>query len=223
MFITRKRKLSFSPLLLYINGSPIEKVSSFKYLGILISDDLSWSKHIEYICAKARRLLGFFYRSFSPSIDSQTFLSLYKAQVLPILEYGCAVWDPHLTKNIEKLENVQKFAFRIAYKLWSSKFTPYSSFNMPSLANRRIYLKLLLTYKLLHGFFYCPSGLFLFRANPNLRTSHNKQLIVTFSRTNSTFHSFFYSSVRLWNALHVDVVNSPTISYYKNSLKLMYL
>ena len=94
---------------------------------------------------------------------------------------------------------------------------------MPSLANRRIYLKLLLTYKLLHGFFYCPSGLFLFQANPNLRTSHNKQLIATFSRTNSTFHSFFYSSVRLWNALHVDVVNSPTISYYKNSLKLMYL
>ena len=47
MFITCKRKLSFSPLLWYINGYPIEKVSSFKYLGILISDDLSWSKHID--------------------------------------------------------------------------------------------------------------------------------------------------------------------------------
>ena len=84
-----------------------------------------------------------------------------------------------------------KIAYRIAYKLWSSKFTPYSSYNLPSLANCRIYLKLLLTYKRFHGFFYCPSSLFLFRANPNLRTSHNKQLIAMFSRTNSTFHSFF--------------------------------
>ena len=55
------------------------------------------------------------------------------------------------------------------------------------------------------------------------QTYINQQLISTFARTNSTFHSFFYSSVRLWNALNVDVVNSPTISYYKNSLKLMYL
>ena len=98
---------------MYINGSPIKKVPSFKYLGILISDDLSWSKHIDRICAKARRLLGFFYRSFSSSIDSQTFLSFYKTQVLLVLEYGCAVWDPQLTKNIEKLENVQKLPIEL--------------------------------------------------------------------------------------------------------------
>ena len=61
---------------------------------------------------------------------------------------------------------------------------------MPSLANCRIYL-LLLTYKLHHGFFYCPSSLFLFQANSNLGSSHDKQLIATFANTNSTFHSFF--------------------------------
>ena len=152
---------------------PISLLSVFskmleKHIQFLLSEHFTnnswWSFLVKayWLATSVLRLLGFFYCSFSPSIDSQIFLSLYKAHVLPILEYKCAVWDPHLTKNIEKLENVQKFGFRIPYKLWSSKFNPYSSYNMPTLANRIIYLKLLLTYKRFHGFFYCPSSLLFF-------------------------------------------------------------
>jgi len=28
--------------------------------------------------------------------DSETILMLYKYQVIPILDYACMVWDPHL-------------------------------------------------------------------------------------------------------------------------------
>ncbi len=42
---------------LHLNDSPIEKVNCFKYLGIWLSSELSWSKHIDYICAKPRHLL----------------------------------------------------------------------------------------------------------------------------------------------------------------------
>ena len=49
-----------SPLLL--NGLQLETVPSFKYLGVLISSDLSWSQHIESVCSKARKILGLIYR-----------------------------------------------------------------------------------------------------------------------------------------------------------------
>ena len=71
---------------LFLNGSKLERVSHFKYLGVWISDDLSWSKHIESICSKSRRSLGYIFRTFSPHCDPAAVLSLYKFQVLPVLE-----------------------------------------------------------------------------------------------------------------------------------------
>ena len=37
----------------------IDKIISFKYLGLNLSSVLSWSNHIDLICAKTRKLLGF--------------------------------------------------------------------------------------------------------------------------------------------------------------------
>ena len=38
-----------------INGQMLETVSTFKYLGLLLTLDLSWSKHTEEICTKTKR------------------------------------------------------------------------------------------------------------------------------------------------------------------------
>ena len=61
MLISRRRKLpkKFPPL--YLNNVQIESVSHFRYLGVWISDDLTWSKHVETICCKARRILAGLY------------------------------------------------------------------------------------------------------------------------------------------------------------------
>ena len=53
-----------------------------------------------------RRLLGYMFRTFSPHCDQASIIALYKSQVLPILEYACVVWDPHLKKDQLLLESV---------------------------------------------------------------------------------------------------------------------
>ncbi len=42
---------------LMISGTPVERVSSFKYLGVNISEDLTWAAHIQTQVKKARQRL----------------------------------------------------------------------------------------------------------------------------------------------------------------------
>ena len=142
------------------------------YLGVWISDDLSWSRHIESICSKSRRSLGCIFRTFSPHCDPAAVLSLYKSQVLPVLEYACVVWDPHLKKDQLLLEAVQLFATRLSSRQWSAKSDILNQyFNLPSLLDRSKYFKLLFTYKFVFSHLYCPSGFFSLCVNRNLRVS----------------------------------------------------
>ena len=116
MLITRSRSHRLN-LEIFLNGKQLERVKHFNYLGLWISDDLSWSYHIEAVCSKARRMLGFIYRFFSPHCDANTILSLYKAHVLPILDYASVVWDPHLKKDQQLLDSVQHFALKLQVAL----------------------------------------------------------------------------------------------------------
>ena len=189
----------------------------FKYLGIWLAADLTWSKHIQTVCYKARRLLGYMFRTFSPhcSPDSIT----YKAQVLPILEYGSVVWDPHLKKDQILLENVQLFALRIATKSWSEQYSTLTSrFQLPTLSSRRSYHKLPCTYKFLNGYSFCPPDLFTFHHNPNPRLYHSKYLVQPFAKTVSFFNSYFVSSVILWNSLPNEVVLCNDVSSFKSNV-----
>ena len=82
MVISRK-KLPPQPLL-QICGEQIEFVSSFKLLGVIVTDNLSWTPHIMFSISKAKRLIGFLFRVFKEA--DEPFLSkLYKAIVLPHL------------------------------------------------------------------------------------------------------------------------------------------
>ena len=139
MLISRRRgRLLYYPSF-YLGSTLILKVSHFKYLGVWISDDLSLSKHVETVCCKAHRLLGYMFRTFSPHCDQVSIIALYKSQVLPILDFACVVWDPHLKKDQLLLESVQLFPTRIASKSWKSNSESLNHhFQLPSLLPQSI-------------------------------------------------------------------------------------
>ena len=47
--------------LLVLGDLPLQKVDAFKYLGVLLSQDMSWSSHVQATCSKAKKVLGLLY------------------------------------------------------------------------------------------------------------------------------------------------------------------
>ena len=122
MVISRKRLNLIPSPPLYLNGTRLDQVKSYKYLGVTITSNLSWLPHITSLCNKTRRLVGMIYRKLYQHSDSRTLLKLYLSIIRPHVEYASPVWDPHHKTEIEAIESVQKFALKMCLKSWSSNY-----------------------------------------------------------------------------------------------------
>ena len=106
--ITRKRNKQLYQYTLH--NKPVEQANSATYLGVELSLDLTWAKHINKTCNKANRNLGFIRRNL-PIRNSHVKEIAYKELVRPMLEYCSTVWDPHDIKQYTyNLEMVQRRA-----------------------------------------------------------------------------------------------------------------
>ena len=64
LICSRKIHPHLPPSGLLLGGITLEQVESYRYLGVFVSSRLTWSDHIEHVCAKARKLVGMLYRQF---------------------------------------------------------------------------------------------------------------------------------------------------------------
>ena len=87
---------------------------------------------------------------------------MYLALVRPHTEYARQVWDPHLPKDIDQLECVQKFTLHMCAKQWDLGYAELlNRFKVQSLRDRRNYLSLCTMYKVVHELVYFPHDVFV--------------------------------------------------------------
>ena len=142
MLLSRKRSNSTPPPLIYLNGTVLSQVTSYKYLGVIITHNLSWKPHVTSI---TRRFIGMIYRKFYRHSNSVTLLKLYLNIIRPNLEYASSVWDPSHRLEIDALENVQKFGLWMCLKSWNESYDGLlKAAKIPSLRTTRAQLKLYL-------------------------------------------------------------------------------
>ena len=149
MVFSRRHSRAIKFPSLCLGSTPLELVHSYKYLGVTLTSDLSWSEHIQSICVKSKKLIGLLYRRFYGNADPATILILYCTLVRPHLEYACQVWSPYTQRDKDLLENVQKFALRMSFRQWNASYRELLNLcNISTLRERRLYLSLCLMYKL---------------------------------------------------------------------------
>ena len=73
----------------------------------------AWALHINTVCTRTKKsqVCSIDNSPSTPAVRPS--LKLYKTLVQPHLEYAAQVWDPYMTKDIAKLENVQKLALKV--------------------------------------------------------------------------------------------------------------
>ena len=102
----------------FLHDTMLDSVSSAKYLGVTISDDLSWSTQIDNITKSANQTLGFLKRNMR--VNNKDLKSVaYKTLVRPQLKYASTVCCPHTATDIQKVEAVQRRTARWVYRDYS--------------------------------------------------------------------------------------------------------
>ena len=220
MTVSRKKSPSLPTEPLQLLGSELERVDCYRYLGVLLTSDLSWSPHVTNICTKARRVLGLLYRRFYGSTSQESLKQLYLSLVRPHMEYACQVWDPHLAGDKKAIECVQKFALKLATAKWDKSYDELLDLaDLKPLEDRRVELKLGLLYKILNDLCFFPDGPLKFRNHWSSRTAHHKQLSIPFAHSNSYFYSFFPHTSSIWNTLDSKCVSSNSYSCFMHNLR----
>ena len=176
VIVSRKRNPPEPAAPLQLFGNALERVDSYKYLGVLLTDDLSWSLQVEFVCQKARRVLGLLYRRFYGQASQESLKQLYLSLVRPHLEYASQVWDPHLSKDRCALEKVQKFACKLATSKWDSSYEELLSLmDLKPLQNRRLESKLGLMFKLVNNLCFFPDNSWSFHTNSRCSRNSNSR------------------------------------------------
>ena len=88
MYFSRARpKLQDNILISTLKNEVVERVSTYKYLGFLLEENLSFNQHIVSLTKKLRVKLGFFYRN-KRCFSFVARKKLIQATFLSVIDYG---------------------------------------------------------------------------------------------------------------------------------------
>ena len=196
---------------------PIHQV---KDLGVYITEDLSWSPHINIMCDTARRKLSWILSVFNDR-SRRIMLTLYKSLVRSILEYCCPLWDPSKIEDIIKIESVQRLlTSKIANTSEQVYWTRLKSLGLMSLQRRRERYSIIHVFKIHNNL--TPNEINLQFYSSDRRgirikippvPKYAKQCHVT-----QYYTSFTIRASRLWNSIPAELTRLSTLAKFKIGL-----
>lgn len=197
---------------------------SYKYLGVHLSSDLSWTTHIAAVSSKASQSLGYLCRNLRNAPYDVRKLA-YLTYVRPQLEYASSTWSPYQDYLIRMLEGVQNRAARFIsgnYDYHSSVTRIKQDLAFQSLEDRRVIALLCLFHRYIYSNkFHCLP------LHAPMRTSRRIHNALSFARIHGLTKAFNSSplprAIAHWNSLpdHIaSISNRETFRDNLNSLRI---
>ena len=117
IFHSKQNKLSINEIpIIKINDMPIERVTEFKFLGVLIDSNLTWSPNCNYIANKLSRMFGVVSR-LKHYVPTHILTIIYNSLFLSHISYGITYWGFNIYySNIAKDHSLGwHFIYRLEY------------------------------------------------------------------------------------------------------------
>ena len=105
----KKNKGSFSDIV--IKGQAVERVKSYKYLGVVIDDTLSWKENVDYIVKKTHSRMNCLRKLRSFHVSQDLLQMFYSSIVSSIMSFGLTCWGGNVAKaERDRLDKIIKKA-----------------------------------------------------------------------------------------------------------------
>lgn len=155
--------------------------------------------------------------------DRHIFLRLYIQYVRPHLECAVAAWSPWFEADKECLEKVQRRAVNMITKLRATSYEgKLSELGLTTLVERRNYLDMVQTYKILHEKDNVKRSTWFEMASDSQRATRQAADPLNFKPKASkleirkTFFSQRVPVVERWNGVPAEVKRAETVSSFIN-------
>lgn len=217
---------NFDQIQLRYNDVYVEKVDSFKYLGVTFDSKMSWANHVDRICKTVSKRIGVI-RKVKFYLPPCTLKLLATSLVMPHFDYCSSVWS---NCNLELLNSLQVHHNRLARVLTGADIRTHiddlmNSLNWIRLNERWDSQLLILLFKCLKG--SAPmylSSQFNFTQNIHshgTRSQTFNSLVIPSWKTVSGKRTFHYRAVKLWNNLPNEIrgnIDSMSLHSFKNNI-----
>lgn len=227
VFTKSKKEPQTLPHIITTQGKEIERVSTYKYLGFLIDDCLTFKFHIDALVKKLRLKLGFYFRNRA-CFSFEARKRLVSTTFLSVIDYGDILYMHAPVAALRTLDTVYHGALRFVtnYKSQTHHCTLYMRVGWPSLTLRRLSHWYLFIYKAILR--QLPSYLCTFIAlqyNNNYRLRSQNSVLLTVPKTRTEFgkKAFQLSAPLAWNELQrtMKLQELVSLNNFKARVKVM--
>ena len=221
---SQKRKfLNMDDFKLKMYSRYLSIVSHVKILGLYIDNNLTWRKHVEYICNGVSCLVGLLYR-IKNYLNYESKVLFYNSYIISRIDYCLTIWGNAPKDALEPLFRLQKRAARIVLNVpvETSSISCFNSLHWMSIYQRVVYLKCLLMYNIVNNNLYPKYLKCYMKLKPavhyNLR--QDDTLMVPFPHREIFKKSLQFNGVLLWNNLPTELKEAPSYDNFKQKCKV---
>ena len=224
LFTGTRQKISLLPSDPHISldGYSIERVNSYKCLGVQVDETLSWEAHISEVIGKVAKVLAAL-RRLRPICPQSALVTIYKSLILPHLDYCSAVWGCIGNGLSQKLEKLQNRAARIITgSSWDASSAPIlHALKWDSLADRRVKQLKSLMFKTVNNL--VPEYVSDKFASINTIHRHNLRgaqhnLFIPRPNSEALKKSFRYRGAVTWNSLSAEAKQATTLNCFYSAI-----